>query len=194
MKRAESLPFGGDPTVVRVAPGSGGNPVVVATLASVTSQPMGLAVAPVRLVAGRRYPLRVEYYQQKYDAVVRLMWQVPGRAAAEVIVEAIGRHGRPEGAAEGERALQRAYELLPGLGEPVPVRVEDTSPVVGMHLAELGLRGRTGATIIAISRGPDVVLVPDGHERLRAGDVVALAGTREAIAGARHLLRHGRSG
>ncbi len=116
------------------------------------------------------------------------------RAAAEVIVEAIGRHGRPAGAAEGERALQRAYELLPGLGEPVPVRVEDASPVVGMHLAELGLRGRTGATIIAISRGPDVVLVPDGHERLQAGDVVALAGTREAIAGARHLLRHGRSG
>jgi hypothetical protein len=51
-----SLPFGGDPTVVRVAPGSGGNPVVVATLASVTSQPMGLAVAPVSVpepAAGR---------------------------------------------------------------------------------------------------------------------------------------------
>lgn len=42
-----SLPFGGDPTIVRVAPGSGQEPTVVASLASVASQPMGLAVAPV---------------------------------------------------------------------------------------------------------------------------------------------------
>lgn len=37
----------GDPAIVRVAPGSGADPTVVASLASVTSQPMGLAVAPV---------------------------------------------------------------------------------------------------------------------------------------------------
>lgn len=42
-----SLPSVGDPTIVRVTPGGAGNPTVVASLASVTSQPMGLAVAPV---------------------------------------------------------------------------------------------------------------------------------------------------
>jgi len=42
-----SLPLGGDPAIVRVAPGSGGNPTVVASLASVATQPRGLAVAPV---------------------------------------------------------------------------------------------------------------------------------------------------
>jgi CPA2 family monovalent cation:H+ antiporter-2 len=93
---------------------------------------------------------------------------------------------------EGERALQRAYQLLPGLGEPVPVRIEESSPVAGLALSDLGLRGRTGATIIAISRGKDVVLVPDGHETLRAGDVVALAGTRPAIEAARQLLLYGK--
>lgn len=42
-----ALPFAGDPAIVRVAPGSGAEPAVVASLASVTSQPSGLAVAPV---------------------------------------------------------------------------------------------------------------------------------------------------
>jgi CPA2 family monovalent cation:H+ antiporter-2 len=114
------------------------------------------------------------------------------RAAAEAIVDALGRQGRQVDPREGERALQRAYQLLPGLGEPVPVRIEESSPVAGLALSDLGLRGRTGATIIAISRGKDVVLVPDGHETLRAGDVVALAGTRPAIEAARQLLLYGK--
>jgi CPA2 family monovalent cation:H+ antiporter-2 len=110
------------------------------------------------------------------------------RAAAEVVVDALGRHARHEGPGGGERALRRAYELLPGLGEPVPVRIEARHRAVGRRLTDLELRGRTGATIIAISRGEDVVLVPDGHEELRAGDVVALAGTSEAIEAAKRLL------
>jgi len=114
------------------------------------------------------------------------------RAAAEAIVDAIRRQARLDDPREGERALQRAYHLLPGLGEPVPVRIEGSSPVVGQRLTDLGLRGRTGATIIAISRGQEVVLVPDGHVLLQAGDVVALAGTRPAIEAARHLLVHGK--
>jgi CPA2 family monovalent cation:H+ antiporter-2 len=114
------------------------------------------------------------------------------RAAAEAIVDAIGRQARQENPAEGERALQRAYHLLPGLGEPVPVRIEAASPAVGRSLSELGLRGHTGATIIAISRGAEVVLVPDGHVELKAGDVVALAGTRTAIEAARQLLLEGK--
>lgn len=113
------------------------------------------------------------------------------RAAAEVVVAAIGRHGRQEGPLGGERAIQRAYELLPGLGAPVSVTLAPADHAVGRALAELELRGRTGATIIAISRGEDVVLVPDGHEELRAGDVVALAGTSEAIEAAKALLARG---
>lgn len=113
------------------------------------------------------------------------------RAAAEVVVDALGRHARYDGPGGGERALRRAYELLPGLGEPIPVRLAATDGAVGRTLTELELRGRTGATIIAISRGDDVVLVPDGHVRLEAGDVVALAGTGESIAAARELLASG---
>jgi CPA2 family monovalent cation:H+ antiporter-2 len=71
------------------------------------------------------------------------------------------------------------------------VRIGEGSPFAGRRLAEIGLRGRTGATVIAISRGSEVVLVPDGHEILRAGDVLALAGTSAAIEAAREALAHG---
>ena len=116
------------------------------------------------------------------------------RAAAEAIVETLGRQTRQGDPKESERALQRAYRLLPGLGEPSPLRVEPGSPAVGMTLSALGLRGRTGATVLAISRGEEVVLVPDGHETLQEGDVLALAGTRPAIEAARQLLARGEVG
>ena len=113
------------------------------------------------------------------------------RAAAEAIVQAIGEKRRLAGPAESERSLHRAYELVPGLGEPVPVSIAPGSPFAGRTLADTELRGRTGATVIAISRGQDVVLVPDGHELLKEGDVLALAGTREAVDAARKLLSDG---
>jgi len=116
------------------------------------------------------------------------------RAAAEAIVDAIGRQTRQHESAEAERSLQRAYQLLPGLGEPVPVRIEDSSPWAGWRLADVGLRGKTGATIIAISRGTTVIVVPDGHELLEPGDVVALAGTQASIEAAKQLLEHGEAG
>jgi len=113
------------------------------------------------------------------------------RAAAEAIVSALGESRRVAGPQEAEQSLRRAYELLPGLGEPMPFVVAADSPMAGRSLSEIGLRGRTGATILAISRGTEVVLVPDGHVALRAGDVLALAGTREAVAAAKELLTHG---
>ena len=48
----------------------------------------------------------------------------------------------------------------------------------GKTLAEIKLRGLTGATILAIEREGESVVVPAGNERLRAGDVLALAGTQ----------------
>jgi CPA2 family monovalent cation:H+ antiporter-2 len=113
------------------------------------------------------------------------------KAAAEAIVHAIDDQHRRPGPAAAERSLRRAYELVPGLGEPVPLVIEPGSPFAGRTLGDTALRGRTGATVIAISRGDDVVLVPDGHEELKAGDVLALAGTREAVEAARLLLAYG---
>jgi hypothetical protein len=44
-----------------------------------------------------------------------------------------------------EDVLARMRELLPGLGEPVAVRLAADSPAVGRSLAALRLRGLTGA-------------------------------------------------
>ena len=114
------------------------------------------------------------------------------KAAAEAIVDAIGRHSRGgtpgTAAAEREKAVARAHLLLPGLGEPVPLELLPGHAAVGRSLSSLALRGQTGATIVAIARGDQTVLVPDGHEVLQAGDVLAIAGTKPAVEAAKVLL------
>ena len=78
--------------------------------------------------------------------------------------------------------------MLIGLGEPIAIQLEATSPGVGKSLADLNLRGRTGATVLAIIRAGKPV-VPTAGEQLDTGDVLAVAGTREAIDAATLMLR-----
>lgn len=68
------------------------------------------------------------------------------------------------------------------------VGVATTSPSAGRSLAELNLRCRTGATVVAIWRDDDTTVLPTGHEQLRAGDTLALSGSVEAVERARSLL------
>jgi CPA2 family monovalent cation:H+ antiporter-2 len=110
------------------------------------------------------------------------------RAGAAAIIEALSAQAR-SGSSPGPRALAQVGELLPGLGAPVPVALEAASPAVGRTLAELDLRGLTGATVLAITRRAGAVLVPTASETLEPGDVLALAGTEEAIEAAQALLR-----
>src|SRR5690349_22395305 len=80
---------------------------------------------------------------------------------------------------------KKVQELLAGLGGPSFVHLADTSPAVGHSLAALNLRGMTGATVLAMTRGETGFSVPTAREVLRAGDVLTLAGTRDAIVAAR---------
>jgi monovalent cation:H+ antiporter-2, CPA2 family len=109
------------------------------------------------------------------------------RAGAQAIVQALASQSRGN-AHGGEDSLTNIRALLPGLGEPVPVRLEGSSPAVGKTLAELNLRGLTGATVLAIRRGDGGLVVPSAQDVLREGDILALAGTHEAIAAARAVL------
>jgi monovalent cation:H+ antiporter-2, CPA2 family len=110
------------------------------------------------------------------------------RAGAQVIVEALAKQGAPGQAAPDADALSGFRAMFPGLGEPVTARVRAGSPAAGRSLAELGVRGRTGASILAISRAGGGVIVPTATERVRDGDVLAVSGTHEAIASALELL------
>lgn len=118
--------------------------------------------------------------------------QEHARAGAEVIVAALTPQMADD---EDEENLFKTMEhvaiMLPGLGEPVPVKIDATSPAVDRTLAELNVRGKTGATILAITRKGETgakVVIPSGKERLRVGDILALAGTQEAVDAAIEIL------
>jgi CPA2 family monovalent cation:H+ antiporter-2 len=111
------------------------------------------------------------------------------RAGAFVVAEALASGARSGGSrVSDEEALDRVRRLLPGLGEPVPVRLPTGSAAVGRTLAQLDLRGATGATILAIARGEEGLVAPGAQERLEVGDVLALAGSAEAVDAARRIL------
>ena len=107
------------------------------------------------------------------------------RAGAEVILEALVAQSRARTTVEEGDPLDRLHQLLPGLGTLTTVRLDSGSAAIGRTLAQLNLRGRTGATVLAITRSQGGVIIPNATERLQAGDVLALAGTRDAIEAAR---------
>jgi uncharacterized protein with PhoU and TrkA domain len=73
------------------------------------------------------------------------------------------------------------------------VRVGAASAAAGRSLAELNLRGRTGATAVALRRGgaDDPIVFPTAKVILHEGDLLALSGSHEAIAEAVRLLESG---
>lgn len=114
------------------------------------------------------------------------------RAGAQVVVAALAQQMADRPARDTlDETARRLGALLPGLGEPVAVSLGPAGTSVGRTLADLNIRGLTGATVLCIVRGSgddEQVIVPTGHERLRAGDVLALAGSSEAVAQARAIL------
>ena len=112
------------------------------------------------------------------------------RAGAEILAQALART-LPTGSGTPQKpsaATESLIKLMSGFGEPVAWRVPEGSPALDQTLAELNLRGSTGATVLAIHRENGEVLLPTGRERLRSGDVLVLAGTHEAIDAARARL------
>jgi len=112
------------------------------------------------------------------------------RAGAQVVLEKLATLSRHSGArAAGEYTLDDVQQVLPGLGALTAIRLEPGAAAIGQTLAQLNLRGSTGATVLAVTRSEGGVIVPTAQERLRADDVLALAGTHDAIAAAEAVLR-----
>jgi CPA2 family monovalent cation:H+ antiporter-2 len=110
------------------------------------------------------------------------------RAGAEVIAMALAQHEMAMTMEQEAATITRMHRVVPGLGDPVPVKLVGSSRAVGRTLADLDLRSRTGATVLAVHRVGSDSLVPTGHEVLQEGDTLALAGTHEAIEKARRKL------
>jgi len=119
------------------------------------------------------------------------------RAGAQIIASALAHQmASTESAEPDTKWLKLANTIVPGLGEPVAIRVTPQSLAAGRSLASLNLRGATGATVLAIRRGEEQIPNPLGREIIYSGDLLAVAGEHDALAVARGVLapdhpRHG---
>lgn len=76
---------------------------------------------------------------------------------------------------------------VPGLSAG-QILVTESSRYGGRPLGDTRARTRTGASIVAIVRGEQVLASPGPAELLRAGDVLVVIGTDDGIAAVRHLV------
>jgi CPA2 family monovalent cation:H+ antiporter-2 len=107
------------------------------------------------------------------------------RAGAELVVHVLAKQGH-----SGDTGTFEVVRgMLPGLGTIVPLEVGRGSEAAGKTLGELKLRGRTGATVVALSRGGERTALPSAATGLQAGDMLALTGSGSAIGLAAALLR-----
>jgi CPA2 family monovalent cation:H+ antiporter-2 len=136
--------------------------------------PYGVAIIGAALVL-----LGVTFWRRTTDL------QEHVKAGAQLILEKLSTQAAGPRRTTGLEDIER---LLPGLSPITTLRIDAHNPAVGKTLSQLNLRGLTGASVIAIRRGGSGVLVPTGHEPLRAGDLLALAGTHEAIEAAKDVL------
>jgi CPA2 family monovalent cation:H+ antiporter-2 len=70
-------------------------------------------------------------------------------------------------------------------------RIDDDSPAVGKTFADLAIRPRTGASVIAWTRDGMTESNPALKTKLKAGDIVVLLGSRLQIRRAISLLLAG---
>jgi len=106
------------------------------------------------------------------------------RATAGMVVHALAR----QVSGEQPSALDEVRRLAPGLGTLTPLTIRSGSNAAGKSLAELNVRGLTGATVVALCRGADRIVFPKATETLLEGDLVALSGAEHAIDEAKRLL------
>ncbi len=68
------------------------------------------------------------------------------------------------------------------------IDVDGGSPVAGRSIAELQIRTRTGASVVAVLRRPAAVPAPEPDFVLAVGDTLVVAGTAQGVEKARNLV------
>ena len=112
--------------------------------------------------------------------------QVPDDAV-DVLLE---RFRRPTPGSRPMAGVRRLDELSADLGElPIATyEVTDEAWAAGRTLAELDLRARTGALIIAVRRGDQSLPSPPPETRIEPGDLLYLMGSAADITRARERI------
>jgi TrkA domain protein len=102
------------------------------------------------------------------------------REEADTVAEILG----------APRVAERFADLtkeIPGL-HAGQVEVGPGSPFAGHPLGDTRTRTRTGASIVAIVRGEQVIASPGPAEQLQPGDVLVVIGTQDGITGVRRIV------
>jgi len=107
------------------------------------------------------------------------------QAGAQMVAEALI-HRQPQ---NPQALMEQMDVMVPGMGAPTSFVVPEGSPCINKSLGELALRTRTGASVIAIMREGDRMLMPSGKVVLQEDDTLVFVGTQEAIFLAKGLLR-----
>ncbi|GAA3463546.1 MULTISPECIES: cation:proton antiporter regulatory subunit [Saccharothrix] len=88
----------------------------------------------------------------------------------------------------------RIVERFADLSREVPGLLSDRvdvpagSPHADQPLGTMRARTRTGVSVVAVVRGPDVIAAPMPAEVIRAGDVLVVIGTAEGIDAVRRIV------
>ena len=91
-----------------------------------------------------------------------------------------------------KRHLFEKCEWLPEI-EVDGFKIPDESSLAGKSIAELQVRRKTGATIIAVRRGADISANPGPEFTFRAGDIILFTGERETMNNARAYFKRAAS-
>ncbi|MBX3250010.1 MAG: cation:proton antiporter [Myxococcales bacterium] len=117
------------------------------------------------------------------------------RSGAERVLALVARQAAEESAAGSRRADESRTSIVDGmlgLDSMSGVTLAKGSFAVGQTLADLDLRARTGASVVAIlDHDGTRKVAPTGREVLDAGDTLVLAGADDSVAAAQRLLLEG---
>ena len=101
-------------------------------------------------------------------------------AEAALLAELLGAPGAME-------RLAHIQEQVEGI-VTANVPVAPGSPYDGRTLGDAGIRSRTGASIVAVFRGDEVVASPAPSFQFQGDDRVVIVGTEKGVAAATHIL------
>jgi CPA2 family monovalent cation:H+ antiporter-2 len=126
----------------------------------------------------------------------------------EIFARVLHRYGMPRTVIEDQigRIRRQGYEMLRSQSLPIEIgnlnealrdtttetlRLKSDSAAIGKNLGELDLRGKTGATVIAVVHDGETKISPGANYKLCEGDIILLSGSAEKIEKVEELLHPG---
>jgi TrkA domain protein len=144
---------------------------------------LGLAQGRISVILHMDGQREIYYYRRRHDDEPTAVIELHDDEARQLGAILGGAYERPKIVEELEMALgELQIEWIP---------VPETSPAIGRTLAEVGLRAKTGVTVIAILREPESVSGAQPDDYIQEGDTLVAVGKAGQFPLFRKLLAEG---